>query len=140
MLPDGRSANREQRQVTCHAVVARTGRPDPHRQRAHCPPLTWGCHPMTPPRRLTHERSAREPSVEPYLFAATTGVPGNVGQATSTEGAVLRPLTPYGATKAAAEMLIGAYANCYGIKGAALRFSNVYGPGMAEKDSFIPRL
>ena len=37
-------------------------------------------------------------------------------------------------------MLVGAYANCYGIKGASLRFSNVYGPGMAGKDSFIPRL
>jgi UDP-glucose 4-epimerase len=37
-------------------------------------------------------------------------------------------------------MLVGAYTSCYGIKGAALRFSNVYGPGMAEKDSFIPRL
>jgi UDP-glucose 4-epimerase len=74
------------------------------------------------------------------LFASTNAVTGNVGQATITERALLRPLTPYGATKAAAEMLIGAYANCYGIKGAALRFSNVYGPGMAEKDSFIPRL
>ena len=53
---------------------------------------------------------------------------------------MLRPLTPYGATKAAGEMLLGSYANCYGITGAALRFSNVYGPGMGEKDSFIPRL
>ena len=53
---------------------------------------------------------------------------------------MLRPLTPYGATKAAGEMLLGSYANCYGITGAALRFSNVYGPGMTEKDSFIPRL
>ena len=57
-----------------------------------------------------------------------------------TERSVLRPLTPYGATKAAGEMLLGSYANCYGITGAALRFSNVYGPGMTEKDSFIPRL
>ncbi len=53
---------------------------------------------------------------------------------------MLRPLTPYGATKAAAEMLIGSYANCYGMTGASLRFSNVYGPGMAAKDSFVPRL
>jgi UDP-glucose 4-epimerase len=37
-------------------------------------------------------------------------------------------------------MLLGSYASCYGITGAALRFSNVYGPGMGEKDSFIPRL
>ena len=83
---------------------------------------------------------AREHSVESFVFASTNAVTGNVGRATITEQTVLRPLTPYGATKAAGEMLIGAYTNCYGIKGASLRFSNVYGPGMAEKDSFIPRL
>jgi UDP-glucose 4-epimerase len=83
---------------------------------------------------------ARERSVESFLLASTNAVTGNVGQATITEQTALRPLTPYGATKAAGEMLVGAYTNCYGIKGASLRFSNVYGPGMAEKDSFIPRL
>jgi UDP-glucose 4-epimerase len=83
---------------------------------------------------------ARENEVETFLLASTNAVVGNVGRAVISEQSVLRPLTPYGATKAAAEMLLGAYANCYGLTGAALRFSNVYGPGMAEKDSFIPRL
>ncbi len=83
---------------------------------------------------------ARENEVGTFLFASTNAVTGNVGGATITEQAVLRPLTPYGATKAAAEMLVSSYANCYGITGASLRFSNVYGPGMTEKDSFVPRL
>jgi UDP-glucose 4-epimerase len=83
---------------------------------------------------------AREQEVGTFLFASTNAVTGNVGGATITEQTVLRPLTPYGATKAAAEMLIGSYANCYGMTGASLRFSNVYGPGMTEKDSFVPRL
>jgi UDP-glucose 4-epimerase len=83
---------------------------------------------------------ARESGVGSFLLASTNAVTGNVGQATISESTVLRPLTPYGATKAAGEMLVSAYANCYGIAGASLRFSNVYGPGMAEKDSFIPRL
>ena len=83
---------------------------------------------------------ARENEVGTFLLASTNAVTGNVGSAVISEEAVLRPLTPYGATKAAAEMLLGSYASCYGITGAALRFSNVYGPGMAEKDSFIARL
>jgi UDP-glucose 4-epimerase len=83
---------------------------------------------------------SRENEVGTFLLASTNAVVGNVGRAVISEQTVLRPLTPYGATKAAAEMLLGAYANCYGITGAALRFSNVYGPGMSEKDSFIPRL
>jgi len=83
---------------------------------------------------------ARENEVEAFLLASTNAVTGNVGASVISEQNVLRPLTPYGATKAAGEMLLGAYANCYGITGTALRFSNVYGPGMGEKDSFIPRL
>jgi len=83
---------------------------------------------------------AREQNVRTFLLASTNAVTGNVGSSVISEQTVLRPLTPYGATKAAAEMLLGAYANCYGMTGAALRFSNVYGPGMSEKDSFVPRL
>lgn len=83
---------------------------------------------------------SREHNVESFLLASTNAVTGNVGNSVITERAVLRPLTPYGATKAAAEMLLSAYANCYGIRGAAMRFSNVYGPGMESKDSFVPRL
>lgn len=83
---------------------------------------------------------ARENEVHTFLLASTNAVAGNVGTATMTEAVPLRPLTPYGATKAAAEMLLSAYTNCYDVKGAALRFSNVYGPGMEAKDSFIPRL
>jgi UDP-glucose 4-epimerase len=75
-----------------------------------------------------------------FLFASTNAVTGNVGRGVIDERIPLRPLTPYGATKAAAEMLISAYAACYGMTGCSLRFSNVYGPGMQEKDSFVPRL
>jgi UDP-glucose 4-epimerase len=83
---------------------------------------------------------ARETETPAFLLASTNAVAGNVGDKVMTENVPLRPLIPYGATKAAAEMLLSSYTNCYGIRGAALRFSNVYGPGMAEKDSFIPRL
>jgi UDP-glucose 4-epimerase len=83
---------------------------------------------------------ARSRGVGTFLFASTNAVTGNVGSVTIDEQVPLRPLTPYGATKAAAEMLIGAYASCYGMTGCSLRFSNVYGPGMQEKDSFVPRL
>jgi UDP-glucose 4-epimerase len=84
--------------------------------------------------------AARENDVHTFLLASTNAAAGDVKGATMNELVPLRPLGPYGATKAAAEMLLSAYTNCYGIKGVALRFSNVYGPGMEAKDSFIPRL
>jgi UDP-glucose 4-epimerase len=83
---------------------------------------------------------ARLQQVGAFLLASTNAVTGDVGRATINEDIALRPLTPYGATKAAGEMLLSSYTACYGIAGCALRFSNVYGPGMAEKDSFVPRL
>ena len=83
---------------------------------------------------------ARTRGVGAFLLASTNAVVGDVGDDVITEQHLLRPLTPYGATKAAAEMLLGSYTAAYGLAGCALRFSNVYGPGMKAKDSFVPRL
>ncbi len=83
---------------------------------------------------------SRQRGVRSFLLASTNAVTGDVGTATISEKIPLRPLTPYGATKAAAEMLLSSYVGSYGFKGAALRFANVYGPGMEAKDSFVPRL
>jgi UDP-glucose 4-epimerase len=83
---------------------------------------------------------ARIHGVGTFVLASTNAVAGNVGTSVITEQTLLRPLTPYGATKAAGELLLGAYAACYGMTCSSLRFTNVYGPGMQEKDSLIPRL
>jgi UDP-glucose 4-epimerase len=83
---------------------------------------------------------AREQGTRTFLFASTNAVVGDVGRDVITERLPLRPLTPYGATKAAAEMLLSCYTASYGMTTCALRFSNVYGPGMEAKDSFVPRL
>ncbi len=83
---------------------------------------------------------ARLHRVPRFVFASTNAVVGNVGTRTITTDLAIRPLTPYGATKAACEMLMSGYAGSYGLSTCALRFTNVYGPGMSRKDSFVPRL
>jgi UDP-glucose 4-epimerase len=75
-----------------------------------------------------------------FVLASTNAVVGNVGDALIDEESPLRPLTPYGATKAAAEMLVSAYSASYGLVGSAVRFTNVYGPGMQQKDSLVARV
>src|SRR5262249_6506337 len=45
-----------------------------------------------------------------------------------------------GGTRGEAEMVRSGCSAGYGMAGAALRFTNVYGPGMKAKDSFVPRL
>jgi UDP-glucose 4-epimerase len=82
---------------------------------------------------------ARVREVDCFVLASTNAVAGPV-EGTMTESLPLRPLTPYGATKAAAEMLLSGYAGAYGLRAPVLRLTNVYGPGMHRRDSFVPRL
>ena len=81
----------------------------------------------------------REREVPTFVQASSNAVVGACAE-TMTERVPLAPLTPYGATKAAAEMLLSGYAGAYGLRTPILRLTNVYGPGMHHKDSFIPRL
>lgn len=83
---------------------------------------------------------ARVRAVPAFVLASTNAVVGDVGRRTITEDLAPAPLTPYGAGKAAAEMLAMGYAGGYGIRCPLVRFGNVYGRGMAHKDSLVPRL
>jgi UDP-glucose 4-epimerase len=84
--------------------------------------------------------AARRGRVGTFVLASTNAVVGDVGEGVISEDVRMAPLTPYGATKAAAEMLLSGYAGAYGMRNPALRFTNVYGEGMGHKDSLIPRL
>ena len=76
-----------------------------------------------------------------FVLASTNAVVGGgAGEAPIDERSPLRPLTPYGATKAAAEMLVSATDAVFGVRGVSLRFTNVYGTGMAAKDSIVARV
>ena len=84
--------------------------------------------------------AGRAAGVTSLAFASTNAVTGPMEQPKITEDAKLRPLTPYGSTKAAGEMLMSAYSASYGLRCACIRLTNVYGPGMQAKDSIIARL
>jgi UDP-glucose 4-epimerase len=84
--------------------------------------------------------AARAAGVSSLAFASTNAVTGPMDAPAIVETATLRPLTPYGATKAAGEMLMSAYTASYGVRCVCLRLTNVYGPGMQAKDSIVARL
>jgi UDP-glucose 4-epimerase len=83
---------------------------------------------------------ARAAGVTALAFASTNAVIGPLTGPAITEGTPLQPLTPYGSTKAAGEMLMSAYTASYGVRCSCLRLTNVYGPGMQAKDSIVARL
>ncbi len=84
---------------------------------------------------------ARAAGVGSLVFASTGGaITGPMEEPVITERAQLRPMTPYGATKAAGEMLMSAYTSVYDVRCTAIRLTNAYGPGMQAKDSIVARL
>jgi UDP-glucose 4-epimerase len=84
--------------------------------------------------------AARAAGVRSLAFASTNAVTGPMEAPAIVETALLKPLTPYGATKAAGEMLMSAYTASYGVRCVYVRLTNVYGPGMQAKDSIVARL
>ncbi len=84
--------------------------------------------------------AGRAAGVTSLAFASTNAVTGPMRAPKISEAATLQPLTPYGSTKAAGEMLMAAYTASYGLRCACIRLTNVYGPGMQAKDSIIARL
>ncbi len=84
--------------------------------------------------------AGRAAGVTSLAFASTNAVTGPMEAPKISERDALRPLTPYGSTKAAGEMLMSAYTASYGLRCACIRLTNVYGPGMQAKDSIVARL
>jgi UDP-glucose 4-epimerase len=74
----------------------------------------------------------RRQGIKRFVFASTSAAVGAGAGAGGLidEDSTLAPLTPYGASKAAAECALSAYRHAYGIDVVSLRFTNVYGPGM----------
>ena len=101
------------------------------------PDLTYRTNVAATARML---EDARKAGVKSLVFASTNAVTGPMEAPAIVETARMRPLTPYGATKAAGEMLMWAYTGVYGMRCAYMRLTNVYGPGMQAKDSIVARL
>jgi UDP-glucose 4-epimerase len=70
----------------------------------------------------------RKNDTSQLVFASSSSVYGEPPQIPVDEEAPLRPVSVYGASKAACENLIHAYAKLYGFRAVALRYANVVGP------------
>jgi len=70
----------------------------------------------------------RRRDVKELVFASSSSVYGEPEQIPVSEDAPIRPVSVYGASKAACENLIHAYVKLYGMKAVILRYANVIGP------------
>jgi dTDP-glucose 4,6-dehydratase len=62
-----------------------------------------------------------------YVQVSTDEVYGSIEEGTFTETSPLAPSSPYSATKAGADLLVGGYVHTYGLEGVIVRGSNNYG-------------
>jgi dTDP-glucose 4,6-dehydratase len=73
-------------------------------------------------------QEARACEVERYLQVSTDEVYGSIDQGSFTEQSPLEPSSPYSASKAGGDLLVGAYCHTFGIDAVICRASNNYGP------------
>ncbi len=73
--------------------------------------------------------AARHSAAPPRIvYAASSSVYGDCDDATLVESVSPRPLSPYAVSKYTGELLLRAYALCYGLSGVSLRYFNIFGP------------
>jgi nucleoside-diphosphate-sugar epimerase len=74
------------------------------------------------------ERLKTVPSLKKIVYASSSSVYGNNIPLPFSESATLRPSSPYGITKLAAEHLFAAYSATWNVPVVCLRYFTVYGP------------
>ncbi len=84
----------------------------------------------------------RKNDVEALVFASSSSIYGEPVKIPLSEDAPIKPVSVYGASKAACENLIHAYSGLYGFTATMLRYANVVGPRLrhAVTYDFIVKL
>lgn len=72
--------------------------------------------------------AAKHFPVQKLVFASSSSVYGDAETVPTPEDSILRPVSPYGATKATGEHLANLYWRSYGLPVVSVRYFTVYGP------------
>ncbi len=72
--------------------------------------------------------AARKQDLDHLTYASSAAVYGANNHLPIKEESLTKPLSPYGASKLAAELFVQTYKTTYGLKTTSLRYFNVYGP------------
>jgi UDP-glucose 4-epimerase len=73
--------------------------------------------------------ASRHAGVRRVILASTAGVYGDPDALPTSESSPVAPLSPYAASKAAAETYLALFSRLHGLSTLSLRMANVYGPG-----------
>ena len=83
-------------------------------------------------------RAAAEAGVKRFVHISTDEVYGPIATGVAAEDAPLRPTSPYAATKAGADLMVGAFTSTFGYRAIIARLCNNVGPYQFP-EKLIPR-
>jgi UDP-glucose 4-epimerase len=72
--------------------------------------------------------AAKKAGAQRVILAASSSAYGDDAALPKVESQTPRPMSPYAASKVAAEGLVSAWAASYGLSGVSLRYFNIFGP------------
>jgi UDP-glucose 4-epimerase len=81
--------------------------------------------------------AARRAGIDRFVFSSTGGALIGNAEPPVNERSLPKPISPYGASKLAAEAYCHAFAKSFGIRTLSLRFANLYGPFSGHKKGAI---
>lgn len=80
--------------------------------------------------------AARQTITQRVMFAASAAAYGQAEIQPQHESHLPQPLSPYAANKLESELLMQAYARCYNIDTASLRYFNIFGPRQSANSAY----
>jgi UDP-glucose 4-epimerase len=80
--------------------------------------------------------AAAQARVRRVIFAASSSAYGDGEVLPKVETMQPMPMSPYAASKLAGEGLLRAWANCYGVDAASLRYFNIFGPRQTADSAY----
>ncbi len=80
--------------------------------------------------------AARQSGVKRVIFAASSSAYGDSEVLPKVETMPVRPKSPYAASKVACEAMMFAYAACYELDTASLRYFNIFGPRQNSNSAY----
>jgi UDP-glucose 4-epimerase len=81
-------------------------------------------------------QAARSAGIRRVVFASSSAVYGNVASLPVSESNTVAPISPYGVSKAAAEMYASTLSDVYDMDIVALRYFNVFGPHQDPRSQY----
>jgi UDP-glucose 4-epimerase len=81
-------------------------------------------------------KASLDSNVKRFIFASSAAVYGNLKPVKKKENMRLKPISPYGVSKLAAENYVQVFNEMYGLETVGLRYFNVYGPRQVSASSY----